>query len=442
MGNSLLETKVAGAAAFAKFMTVLQAVADAQQPPTAAALARACGYPRPTVYRILAALAEQGMLMESGGAYRLGPRLLQLASRSWSQFDLRAALAPELQALRDATGETVHLAVPAGAEMVYIDKLESPGPVRMVSRVGAGVALHSSAVGKAYLAALGEAERERLLDGLPLEARMPSTLASLPALRAALAETAARGYAVDDEENEPGIVCYGVGCATRAAGRWPASASARCCSAAATIRNPPISIPVAAARCGRRQTRHAASGIRRCLIGAPAAIHSKEPHERFRRFPRLQAGRPAGRQGGARAALHRRVRRRLCGRGRGGRRLHHAGTHLDHPGVTDLLRALRDKHGDTLLLGVGTVLDESQAREALVAGADFLVSPALATEAVDMAHAAGALCLLGAFTPTEVLARRAGVDMVKIFPPTPAAPSIWPRSSRSTRTRCSAPRAA
>ena len=74
--------------------------------------------------------------------------------------------------------------------------------------------------------------------------------------------------------------------------------------------------------------------------------------------------------------------------------------------MTDL-RALRDKHGDTLLLGVGTVLDESQAREALVAGADFLVSPALATEAVDMAHAAGALCLLGAFTPTEVLAARA-----------------------------------
>jgi 2-dehydro-3-deoxyphosphogluconate aldolase/(4S)-4-hydroxy-2-oxoglutarate aldolase len=63
------------------------------------------------------------------------------------------------------------------------------------------------------------------------------------------------------------------------------------------------------------------------------------------------------------------------------------------------------------------VLDETQAREALVAGADFLVSPALATEIVDMAHAADALCLLGAFTPTEVLAaRRAGVDVVKVFP--------------------------
>lgn len=87
------------------------------------------------------------------------------------------------------------------------------------------------------------------------------------------------------------------------------------------------------------------------------------------------------------------------------------------PGVCDLLRALRDKHGDALLLGVGTVLNEEQAREALVAGADFLVSPAIVPDIADMAHAADALCLLGAFTPTEVLqARAAGADVVKIFP--------------------------
>jgi len=206
----LSETKVAGAAAFAKFMTVLQAVADAPEPPTAAWLARSCGYPRPTVYRIVAALAEQGMVAETGGAYRLGTRLMSLASCAWSQFDLRAALAPDLQALRDATGETVHLAVPAGQEMIYIDKLESPGPVRMVSRVGSSVALHSSAVGKAYLAALDDAARERLLHGLPLPARMPGTVTSLPALRAVLDADRARGYAMDNEENEAGIVCYGV----------------------------------------------------------------------------------------------------------------------------------------------------------------------------------------------------------------------------------------
>lgn len=87
------------------------------------------------------------------------------------------------------------------------------------------------------------------------------------------------------------------------------------------------------------------------------------------------------------------------------------------PGVTDLLRALRDKHGAQLLLGVGTVLDTSQAHEALTAGADFLVSPGLTAGIAEQAHAAGALCLLGAFTPSEAMqARAAGADMVKIFP--------------------------
>ncbi|OZI46873.1 bifunctional 4-hydroxy-2-oxoglutarate aldolase/2-dehydro-3-deoxy-phosphogluconate aldolase [Bordetella genomosp. 5] len=87
------------------------------------------------------------------------------------------------------------------------------------------------------------------------------------------------------------------------------------------------------------------------------------------------------------------------------------------PGVTDLVRALRDKHGDQVVLGVGTILDESQARDALTAGADFLVSPGHTPGIVELAHAAGGLCLLGAFTPTEVLqAVRAGADIVKVFP--------------------------
>lgn len=87
------------------------------------------------------------------------------------------------------------------------------------------------------------------------------------------------------------------------------------------------------------------------------------------------------------------------------------------PDVTGLLRALRDKHGSRVLLGVGTVLNEEQAREALEAGADFLVSPGLTPGLAELAHAVDALCLLGAFTPTEVMAaQREGADIVKIFP--------------------------
>ena len=86
------------------------------------------------------------------------------------------------------------------------------------------------------------------------------------------------------------------------------------------------------------------------------------------------------------------------------------------PGVTDLLRALRDKHGDALLLGVGTVLDESQAREALVAGADFLVSPALATGPWTWPMPPARCACWAPSRPPRYWPRGAGVDMVKIFP--------------------------
>ncbi|MPS25729.1 bifunctional 4-hydroxy-2-oxoglutarate aldolase/2-dehydro-3-deoxy-phosphogluconate aldolase [Pigmentiphaga sp.] len=91
------------------------------------------------------------------------------------------------------------------------------------------------------------------------------------------------------------------------------------------------------------------------------------------------------------------------------------------PGVLDVLRSLRaqaERAGQTdVLIGVGTVLDAGQARSALEAGADFLVAPGVVPALVELAGAAGALSMLGAFTPTEIIAAKAaGADVVKIFP--------------------------
>lgn len=210
--NAKTVPAVAGTAAFSKFMAVLQQVADAEHPPDVTELARGSGYPRSTVYRIVSALLEHGLIAQrrEGGSYELGPRLLSLASRTWSRFDLRVALAPELQALRDETGETVHLAVPGEGAMIYVEKLEGPGSLRMVSRVGGRLALHSSAVGKAYMAALPPEELDALLAGLPMPGFMPATITEPEALRAELERVRRQGYAVDNEENEPGIVCYGI----------------------------------------------------------------------------------------------------------------------------------------------------------------------------------------------------------------------------------------
>lgn len=206
-----VSAQVAGTASFSKFMHVLQLVADAEEPVNVAALMRASGYPRPTVHRIVAALIAERLLVENerSGMLALGPRLIQLASRSWGRSELRLAAVDELKRLRDLTGETVHLAVPNGASMVYIEKLESPSAVRMTSRIGTSVSLHATAVGKAYLAALDEAALAPLLQGLPLPRYTANTATDVAALRAQITLTRTRGWSVDNEENEAGIFCFG-----------------------------------------------------------------------------------------------------------------------------------------------------------------------------------------------------------------------------------------
>lgn len=204
-------SQVAGTQAFGKFMRVLQLVADAEQAPNVAALMRATGFPRPTVHRIVAGLVAERMLEEDAATHglRLGPRLIQLASRSWGRSDLRLAAMDALKRLRDATGETVHLAVPNGRSMVFIEKLESPSAVRMSSRIGASVPLHVTAVGKAWLAALPAPERAALLKGLPLPRHTEHTLTERAALAAELEQVQAQGWATDREEHESGVYCFG-----------------------------------------------------------------------------------------------------------------------------------------------------------------------------------------------------------------------------------------
>nr|WP_250517815.1 IclR family transcriptional regulator [Caballeronia sp. INDeC2] len=206
-------SQVAGTAAFSKFVHLLQIVADTPEPLTVASLSKLSGYPRPTVYRTVAALVAEGLLEEGArtGRLALGPRLIHLANRSWGQSELRLASLEDLKRLRDVTGETVHLAVLNGHHMVYVEKLESPSAVQMSSRIGTNVSLHSSAVGKAYLAALSEVDQDKLLQALPspLTRFTDNTKDSLEKLRVELALTRERGWSVDDEEQEAGIHCFG-----------------------------------------------------------------------------------------------------------------------------------------------------------------------------------------------------------------------------------------
>lgn len=205
--------QIAGTAAFSKFMHLLQIIADHPGPLTVPDLSKLSGYPRPTVYRTVAALIAE-RLLEAGpvtGHLVLGPGLIALASRSWGRSEIRLAALEDLKRLRDITGETIHLAVLNGTQMTYVEKLESPSAVQMSSRIGTSVPLHSTAVGKAFLAALNEAGREKILAQLPeaLATFTPNTISSKTLLRTQLLETSERGWSVDDEEREPDICCFG-----------------------------------------------------------------------------------------------------------------------------------------------------------------------------------------------------------------------------------------
>lgn len=192
-------------------MRVLQLVADAEQPPNITALMHATGYPRPTVHRIVAALLAERMLLEDPRTHglALGARLIQLAGQAWDRSDLRLVAGEELKRLRDTTGETVHLAVPSGRSMVFIDKLESPATVRMSSRIGSSVPLHVTAVGKAWLAALPPLECTKMLEGLPLPRYTQHTLVNPLELRNEIQSTRTRGWSADREEHESGVYCFG-----------------------------------------------------------------------------------------------------------------------------------------------------------------------------------------------------------------------------------------
>jgi len=87
------------------------------------------------------------------------------------------------------------------------------------------------------------------------------------------------------------------------------------------------------------------------------------------------------------------------------------------PGVLDVISAVSKKLGKKILLGAGTVLDPESARAALLAGAEFLVSPTVNLDVIRMCHRYDKVMMTGAYTPTEILtAWEAGADVVKVFP--------------------------
>ncbi|MEW4526204.1 MAG: bifunctional 4-hydroxy-2-oxoglutarate aldolase/2-dehydro-3-deoxy-phosphogluconate aldolase [Maioricimonas sp. JB045] len=94
------------------------------------------------------------------------------------------------------------------------------------------------------------------------------------------------------------------------------------------------------------------------------------------------------------------------------------------PGILDILREIRAALGDRILLGAGTVLDAESARAAILAGAEYIVTPTVNVDVIKLCNRYDKAVMCGAFTPTEILtAWEAGADIVKVFPADVGGPS-------------------
>ncbi len=167
--------------------------------------------PKSTVHRILRRLIEYGYARAEGdGRYVLGPRVLTMAGAALQRLDAATWARPVLRELHAEVGHTVHFAMVSGDEAVYLEKLVDPNlPYQFASRVGGHIRLHCTAMGKALLAAMDRGAACELLGRRELVRRTANTRVTVEALEAELDRIAARGFAIDDEENERNIRCVG-----------------------------------------------------------------------------------------------------------------------------------------------------------------------------------------------------------------------------------------
>lgn len=187
---------------------VVEVLSHHDQGATLAEITAATGMNRTTVWRLVASLRELGVVRDGrDGRLTLGPRLVYLGAVARRQLLVSPEVPAILLRLRDNTSETCHLAAPEGMHMVYLEKVESTQTVRAASRVGGYLDLHCTALGKAFLAFAEDAVRESLLGRMTLTARTPQSFTDPAALRADLERTRARGWALDDEENERDMRC-------------------------------------------------------------------------------------------------------------------------------------------------------------------------------------------------------------------------------------------
>lgn len=193
-------------------IAVLDALAEGGAELGTNEIARRTGINASSISRLLSTLTDAGLVqhLPTTGRYRLGVRILQLASAARENLDLRAVARPLLEELAGVSGETVTLSLPGEHDVLTVDFVQSFRSVRSVAEIGRNSIAHATATGKVFLACGGH-----LPDG-ELPAFTEATITDRKLLAAAISEIAAQGYAVAVRERDNDLSAVAVPALDRA----------------------------------------------------------------------------------------------------------------------------------------------------------------------------------------------------------------------------------
>ena len=211
MKNGVPEVAEAGGVrVLHKTLDILEAIQSREAGYRLADLARAVEMPKATVYRILTTLEGRGYLDRApDGSYRMAKKLFDLQRPVSVEQILNRVAHPVMERLVNSCEETVNLGILDAGEVVVINTVESPQAVRMSSKTGNRRPLHSTALGKVFLAGLPEKEVLRLIRLKGLTKLTPHTLTTKADVIEEIARVRKQGYALDNLENELEGRCIG-----------------------------------------------------------------------------------------------------------------------------------------------------------------------------------------------------------------------------------------
>jgi PcaR/PcaU/PobR family beta-ketoadipate pathway transcriptional regulator len=193
--------------ALARGLAVLECFGNGREEQSLVELARGVGMTRSAAYRLVYTLSELGFLVRhpERKSYRLGPRVLSLGFAYLASQELVEIARPHLEALRDRTDCSAHLAVLDGTEIVYVARYADKKALTSRITVGTRFPAHATSMGRAILSHLPADEVRRRFNGRVLARFSEATPTNLKSLLAALESDRAQGYILSKSNFEAGI---------------------------------------------------------------------------------------------------------------------------------------------------------------------------------------------------------------------------------------------